>query len=135
MTARPAQGDMRRDGFRLIRGAGVPERPRLRPWLVFVVVVVVAFFGLIVSRISLDRSAFVLDDLDEQIAVAEAEYWDLRLEVARLQDPERIAAAARDMGLVFPEERHALDVPPTEASDLDPEARWAQLKALLSAQP
>jgi cell division protein FtsL len=102
---------------------------------VFVVVVVVAFFGLIVSRISLDRSAFVLDDLDEQIAVAEAEYWDLRLEVARLQDPERIAAAARDMGLVFPEERHALDVPPTEASDLDPEARWAQLKALLSAQP
>lgn len=126
---------MRRDGFRLIRGAGVPERPRLRPWLVFVVVVVVAFFGLIVSRISLDRSAFVLDDLDEQIAVAEAEYWDLRLEVARLQDPERIAAAARDMGLVFPEERHALDVPPTEASDLDPEARWAQLKALLSAQP
>ena len=67
--------------------------------------------------------------------MAEADYWDLRLEVARLQDPERIAAAAREMGLVFPEERHALDVPRTGGGELDPEERWAQLKALLSAQP
>ena len=125
MTARPALRDQRRDTLRVIAGAGQAERPRLRPWLVFVFVVTLAFFGLIISRISLDQSAFVLDELEERIAVAEADYWDLRLEVARLQDPERIAAAAR----------HALDVPRTGGGELEPEERWAQLKALLSAQP
>ncbi len=135
MTARPAQRDQRHPGFHLIPGMGPAHRPRLRPWLVFVFFVILAFFGLIVSRISLDRSAFVLDELEDQITVAEADHWDLRLEVARLQDPERIAAAAKEMGLVFPEERHALDVPPMPDRDPEPGERWAQLKALLSAQP
>ena len=135
MTARPAQRDTGLEGFELVVGGRAAHGPRLRPWLVFIFVVIAAFFGLIVSRISLDQSAFVLDELEGQIAEAEALHWDLRLEVARLQDPERISAAARDMGLVFPQERHALDAPAVEEDGLEPEHRWAQLKALLSAHP
>ena len=135
MTVRPAEWDASLEAFDLILGVGSADRPRVRPWLIFVSVVVAAFFGLIVARISLDRSAFVLDELDGRIAVAEAQHWDLRLEAARLQDPKRIAAAAREMGLVFPEERLALDVPSSVEVVLDPEYRWAQLKALLRAQP
>ncbi len=133
MTAQPLPrpGDR---GLELIEGRA-ETRPRLRPWLLFAMGVVIAFFGLIVSRISLDRSAFVLDDLDEKIAAAESQHWDLRLEVARLQSPDRIAAAAAEMGLVFPESRTVLAAPPVLDEALEPGYRWAQLKALLSAQP
>ncbi len=133
MTAQPLPrpGDR---GLEVIEGRA-QTRPRLRPWLLFAVGVIIAFFGLIVSRISLDRSAFVLDDLDEKIAAAESQHWDLRLEVARLQSPDRIAAAAAEMGLVFPESRTVLVAPPVLDEALEPEYRWAQLKALLSAQP
>lgn len=134
MTARPAPRDV--PVPRVIPGAvALAERPRLRPWLVFVAFVVAAFFGLILSRISLDRSAFVLDELEDQIEAQEELHWELRLEVARLQDPGRIAAAATGMGLVYPDQRYVLDGPRRPQTSLDPEDRWAQLKALLSAQP
>lgn len=114
-----------------------PQRQpvRLRPWLVFAAVVVVAFFGLIFSRVSLDRSGFELDDLEEQIAIEEARHWDLRVEVARLQDPDRITSWGIEAGLVYPAERIELEVPGLESEGLDPEYRWAQLKAVLTAQP
>lgn len=111
------------------------KRSRMRPWALFVAIVVVAFFGLTYSRISLDRSAFVLDTLDEQIAIEEARHFDLRVEVAELRDPERIAEAAADLGMIFPGERLGLAVDRTAVSDVEPEFRWAQLRALLSAQP
>jgi hypothetical protein len=112
-----------------------PHRGRLRPWALFVAIVVLAFFGLTYSRISLDRSAFVLETLDEQIAVEEAAHFDLRVQVAELRDPQRIAAAAADLGMVFPGRRVDLAVEPVGGADLDPEYRWAQLRALLGAQP
>ena len=114
-----------------------PDRPkmRMRPWIVFAGVVVFAFFGLIYSRVSLDRSGFELDDLEEQIAIEEARHWDLRVEVARLQDPDRITAIAAANGLVYPEERIAIEVPGIDSTELDPDYRWAQLKAVLTAQP
>ncbi len=112
------------------------RRPsRLRPWALFVGIVVVAFFGLTYSRISLDRSAFVLDTLEEQIAEQEARLFDLRVEVAELRDPERIAAAANDLGLVYPGDRIALAVDRSVDPEVDTEYRWAQLRALLGAQP
>lgn len=108
---------------------------RLRPWLVFAAVVIFAFFGLIFSRVSLDRSGFELDELEQQIAVEEARRKDLVVEVARLQDPVRITEIAAAAGLVYPEERIELAVPGIEGELLDTEVRWAQLKAVLTAQP
>ncbi|NND03974.1 MAG: hypothetical protein HKN91_14430 [Acidimicrobiia bacterium] len=110
-------------------------RVRLRPWFVFAFVVILAFFGLIFSRVSLDRSGFELDDLETQIAIEEARHWDLRAEVARLQDPHRISEIAAGLGLVYPDERVALEVPGIESEGLDDDYRWAQLKAVLTAQP
>jgi len=108
---------------------------RLWPWFIFAAVVVVAFFGLIFSRVSLDRSGFELDELSDQIAIEEARHWDLRVEVARLQDPTRINAIALENGFIYPAERTVLQVPGIDAETLDPEYRWAQLKAVLAAQP
>jgi cell division protein FtsL len=108
---------------------------RLRPWLVFAAVVIFAFFGLIFSRVSLDRSGFELDELEQQIAIEEARRGDLRAEAARLQDPVRITEIAIAAGLVYPEERIELEVRGIESDLLDTEYRWAQLKAVLTAQP
>lgn len=116
----------------------VPTRStvaKLRPWIVFAAVVIFAFFGLIYSRVSLDRSGFELDDLDEQIAIEQARYGDLRVEVARLQDPNRIMQVAAELGLVYPQARIAVEVPGIETEGIDDEYRWAQLKAVLTAQP
>ena len=115
--------------------AGSRSHTRLRPWFVFAAVVIFAFFGLIFSRVSLDRSGFELDELEEQIAIEEARHWDLRVEVARLQDPNRITEIALAWGLVYPEERRELQVPGVESELHDVDYRWAQLKAVLTAQP
>jgi hypothetical protein len=55
--------------------------------------------------------------------------------VARLQDPDRITAIAIASGLVYPDERIEIEVPAIDERGLDPEYRWAQLKAVLTAQP
>jgi hypothetical protein len=112
-----------------------PHRGRLRPWALFVVIVILAFFGLTYSRISLDRSAFVLETLQDQIAAEESLHYDLRVQVAELRDPERIAEVAVELGMVFPGRRVDLAVQPVGGAELDPEYRWAQLRALLGAQP
>ena len=128
--------------LRPVLGADVrsPRRPvrsgsRVRPWFLFVIIVVGAFFGLTYSRISLDRSAFLLDALEDQIAEEEARHFDLRVEVAELRNPQRIASAATELGMVFPESTVELAVERIPDEELDLEYRWAQLRALLSAQP
>jgi cell division protein FtsL len=132
MTARPAPAN----SFDLVE-LFPPQRIRgqLRPWVIFAVVVVVAFFALILSRVWLDRSGFELDELEQEIAIEEARLRDLRVEVARLQAPDRITAVAIANGLVYPEERIEIEVPGIEGEQLDPEFRWAQLKVVLTAQP
>ncbi len=107
----------------------------VRLWVLFALAVIVAFFGLIYSRISLDHSAFEIQELEQRIATEEARYWQLRLEVAELKDPGRVETLIADLGLVYPESRVALSVPGIDTERLDAEYRWAQLKALLSAQP
>jgi len=102
---------------------------------VFTAAVVAVFFAMIYARISLDRTAFVLDDLETQISIEEARHWDLRTEAARLQAPERITARAASLGLVYPEEVITIEVEGFGVDESDPEYRWAELRALLSAQP
>ena len=83
----------------------------------------------------LDRSAFVVTDIERQIAVEEARYWDLRLQVTELQAPERISALAVEMGMVYPETVRTIEVPGLGESASGVEERWIDLKALLGAQP
>jgi len=132
MTAHPIPADP----FDLVQLLPAKHsQARLRPWLVFAAVVVVAFFGLIFSRVSLDRSGFELDELEQQIAIEGARHWDLRVEVARLQDPNRITLWGAEAGLVYPAERIEIEVPGVERGGLDADNRWALLKAVLTAQP
>lgn len=79
--------------------------PRLVPLMLFVVAVVAVFFLMIFLRIALDRSAFELESVERQITQAESRQLDLRLELAQLQDPLRIANEATRMGMTYPAQR------------------------------
>lgn len=107
MTAQPLQRSGSNEGFRVLRGRRL-RKPSIAPWMIMVLIAVVAFLGLGFARTSLDRSAFELAELtkaiDEQAALNE----QLRLEVARLENPARLAPLADELGLVIPGDTNQL---------------------------
>lgn len=120
--------------LRVLPGRRARPAPRLRYWVILTVVVLSAFFLLIYSRIALDDSAFILQEIDRQSVLEERRYWDLRLESARLQAPERIVVRAQELGMVYPDDVRTLEVPGIGSASA-PEERWTELKAVLGAQP
>jgi cell division protein FtsL len=101
-----------------------PSRPRLRPvrrpaarrrTLPFLLLSAVLVVGLILTLTSvqalLAQGAFRLSTLGAQAEKLETEGDMLRLKLARLSSPERVAAAARRSGLVEPGQIEILDGP------------------------
>jgi len=107
VTARPQRRPRSGEGLRVLKGRRLRE-PSIAPWMIMVLIAVAAFLGLGFARTSLDRSAFDLAELngaiDEQLALNE----QLRIEVARLENPARIAPLADEMGLVIPSDTNQL---------------------------
>ena len=134
MTVRSATGPVPAAGGLDLVHSGTIRVPRIRGWLVFTVAVVAAFFVLIFSRTALDRTAFELQELESRIAAEETRYWELRLDLARLQAPERIMRLGEEMGLVYPAEIRPVTVAGDRSGADGVEDRWTELKALLSAQ-
>ncbi len=101
----------------------------------FTAAVIACFLAIIYSRVALDRTAFVLQEIETASLAEETRYWQLRLEVAELESPDRVIRAAEGMGMVYPEGRRTLHVSgmSPEAPDID--QGWIELKTLLSAQP
>ncbi len=131
--AQPQRGDQ--PSLEVIAGKARRPHTKISHWIVFALAVTVAFFGLIYSRISLDHSAFEIQELEEQIAVQEELHWQLRYELAQIQDPALLEGQISDLGMIYPDQRVALSVPVVSVDELDPDYRWAQLEAILSAQP
>jgi cell division protein FtsL len=94
--------------------------------VIFSAVAVVAFLGMVLTRTSLDRIAIELTVTESQLAEAKSLNQRLRLEIARLESPARIAPAAQALGMVYPQSSNRLVVEgvigPTVA---DP--RWAEI--------
>ncbi len=89
----------------------------MAPWLIMVLIGVVAFLGLGFARTSLDRSAFELAELNKAINDQTAINRQMNLEIARLENPARIAPLAEELGLVIPAVTNQLLV------DLNPETQ------------
>lgn len=79
-------------------------------------IAVIGFFGLGFARTSLDRAAFELAELNEAITAEHALNLELKMEIARLENPARIAPLAEGLGLMIPQTTHQLLV------DLDGES-------------
>ncbi len=102
-AARPLRNPAPRQGLRVLRGRKPQlRRPALAPWMMMVLIGVAAFLGLGFARTSLDKSAFELDGLNRAIAEQEALNEQLRLEIARMENPARIAPLAEELGLMIP---------------------------------
>lgn len=126
-------GAFPRTPVRTIR-SGRRARPVVRPLVIFILVVVAAFFAVIYSRISLDRTAFELQHLNRAIAAEQEHYWDLRVEYARLQAPDRVTQRAAEIGLVYPDDVRTLEVTGVTKTVGGPEDRWTQMRALFIEQ-
>ncbi|MGQ0849450.1 MAG: hypothetical protein ACT4OP_10085 [Actinomycetota bacterium] len=71
--------------------------------MAFSLVAVLAFLGMVFTRTSLDRSAIELAGLSQSVADQRSLNQRLRLEVARLESPARIAPLAEQLGMVYPQ--------------------------------
>jgi cell division protein FtsL len=76
--------------------------------MVMALIGVVAFLGLGFARTSLDRSAFELAELNTEIEAQRILNQELKLEIARLENPARIAPLAVEMGMVIPTDTNQL---------------------------
>ena len=64
---------------------------------------VMAFLGLGFARTSLDNSAFELAEISQTLDEQSAINRQLKLEIAQLENPARIAPLAEEMGMVIPD--------------------------------
>jgi cell division protein FtsL len=113
----PARATVERDiGLRVTPARPkVDERPALRVvpaarrrrWGILATAACAAVFAVMLglttfqARIAADQ--LQLDRLDHQVTDAQSRYEQLRLEVARLESPTRVVAAAHELGMVQPE--------------------------------
>lgn len=111
------------------------QRPVVRPLLIFTIAVTLAFFAVIYSRISLDRTAFELQRLDREVVAEQERHWNLRADYAHLQAPELITQRAAALGLVYPEDRRTIEITGMANTVGGPEDRWMDMRALLVEQP
>lgn len=122
MTAPALRRPVPDERLRVLKGRKL-RKPSVAPWMVMVLIAVVAFLGLGFARTSLDRSAFELAELNKAIAEQAAINEQLRLEVARMENPARIAPLADEMGLVIPSDTNQLlvnlDVPSPVVAEAD----------------
>jgi cell division protein FtsL len=99
-------------------------------------------FGVAIAHTVLVEGQVRLDELDRELTVEQARYQELRQEVAALESPSRVVAAAHEQGMVTPEDLVYLQPPPAEPTS-DPDATtdpepvptddqvWSNIKPLL----
>ncbi|MFE6509494.1 hypothetical protein ACFVDI_18750 [Nocardioides sp. NPDC057767] len=91
-----------------------PMAPRL-PFVVLVSMLLVGgVVGLLVFNTSMQQSAFQEQRLQEQATTLAAREQALDGELKKMEDPHKIAAEAKDLGMVVPQNAAMLRVPEAE---------------------
>jgi len=106
-SAHPTSAPRARPPLRLVGEAELAARARRRRARVMTVLtlalVVAGLFGLVASHVVLTQGQFRLQQLQARADAEQGRYERLRLQVARLESPERIVAAAQErLGMVPP---------------------------------
>jgi cell division protein FtsL len=131
----------RRPPLRVVRPDRFGLRLSPRLGVVLTVVAFVALFAVAVSHALLIEGQAEVDQLDRDVAAAQARYEELRLEVAELKSPARIRSeATEELGMVPAPEVVWLtpsDVPPSGESEEteSPDTSAARVKPYLEANP
>jgi cell division protein FtsL len=96
-SSRPAERDRRH--LRLVRPRRLRPPRRLPFFLLAFLVVSVLVTGIVSAQAIVSQNSFRLEQLTQRGAELETRQGELRLQVATLSEPNRIAAEARSMGL------------------------------------
>lgn len=132
MSAIPVGGDQPvRPVLKVVKGRRSLPRLAMVPWLAYTILLGAAFLGLVYSQTSLNERAMDLDAVRDAVAVASSEQDALRLEIARLQAPDRIVSQAVELGMRRPDvalRTLAADVTPSTVAPLaeDPGRRYVE---------
>jgi cell division protein FtsL len=100
-------------------------------------IVFAAVFGVVAAHVLLTQRQFRLEKLEQAAAKEESRYERLRLEVAQLESPERVVAAAQQLGMVPPATITYLAssraTPAGAGEQQSPRGEWAIVKSHLAA--
>jgi cell division protein FtsL len=131
----------RKPHLRVVRPDRLGLRLSPRLGVVLTVVAFVALFAVAVSHALLIEGQAEVDQLDRDVAAAQARYEELRLEVAELKSPARIRSeATEELGMVPAPEVVWLtpsEAPPSGGSEEteSPDTSAARVKPYLEANP
>lgn len=101
MTAR-VQKKASAQGLSVIVGRRRFSRLIIFPWVIYLLLIGVAFIGLSYARTSMNTGAMTLEDLRQEISTEAGRTAQLRLEIARLRSPDRIIEEATALGMGTP---------------------------------
>lgn len=110
--AAPTRAPGRRSHLQVVDSPPEPRRRAKGPVLVVVaslVTVFLALFGLVVFHTVLVQNQSEIDDLDARLVAERELIKETRLEIAELESPDRVIAAAQSLGLIAPDEVVMLD--------------------------
>lgn len=144
---RPAPAPAPSERPRHLRVVAPAERVRRRltpaAGVVLTAALFATLFAIAIAHTVLVQGQIRLDRLDDQLTVEQARYQRLRNEVAEMEAPGRVVAAAQGLGMVAPDDLvylqpGALDeIPPAEdpagAVQPGPTTDWSAMKPLLEA--
>jgi cell division protein FtsL len=101
------------------------------------VILFIGVFGVVAAHVVLTQRQFRLERLEREATAEEARYERLRLDVAELESPERVVAAAQQLGMVPPATITYLassrSTPATGHKAETPGDEWATVKSHLAA--
>ncbi len=110
-TRRPGRGEGRAAPRRPVAQPRRARRASRLPFLLFSLAVLTAMILLLASaQVLVAQGSFRMAELTQRAEDLEQEYGRLRLRLARLSSPQRIVRAARESGLVLPEQLEILRV-------------------------
>lgn len=101
MTARPIRRTSG-NGLTVISGRKRFSPLILFPWVVYLLLIGVAFIGLAYAQTSMNEGAVALQDIRRDIALEQTRASALRLEIARLRSVDRIILEAEALGMSTP---------------------------------
>lgn len=129
-------------------GPAARVRRRLTPQagMVLTALTFVTLLLVTVAHTLLVQGQIHLDDLDAQLRVEQARYQELRKDVAQMESPSRVVAAAEELGMVTPEDLVYLQPAAPAPAGVDPaplvtgaevaagpQSTWSTIKPLLEA--
>jgi len=129
----------RRPPLRIVAPRCRPGRRRTPFVIATAMVIGPLVFGVVALQALVSQSSFRMHEIVRQNAQLQQSYGQLKLQVAQLSAPGRIAQQARRLGLLVPDggSVHTLDVPRTAGGAQQPtmEPAGFALKRLLGDQP